>query len=275
MQFAVKRRNKKGFTLAELLIVIAIIAILIAIAVPTFTSALEKSRKTVCMYNIAVVERSFVIKTLLEEKTTMADVLANDYAGGKGMCPSGGVYNAKVDPATKVTHIYCSIHGKIIYAFNFATDEQTVKTNLAMLLQGMNEFYDNALDNGYWLTSNNGAGSVVLNASTAFRDKNNKITTQKINDSLSQYFGDTSGVSRTTDSNYRVAVDGNNNVKSVSYKSGNYGYIIFDNGNMYRLDNSYFTSATPGYDGKNPILSVVLDESLIFIQDASKYKKLN
>lgn len=33
-----KMKNKKGFTLMEMLIVVAIIAILIAIAIPTFTS---------------------------------------------------------------------------------------------------------------------------------------------------------------------------------------------------------------------------------------------
>ncbi len=36
--------NKKGFTLAELLIVIAIIAVLIAIAIPTFSGALRNAR---------------------------------------------------------------------------------------------------------------------------------------------------------------------------------------------------------------------------------------
>lgn len=38
------RKNKKGFTLAELLIVVAIIAILVAISVPIFTAQLQKSR---------------------------------------------------------------------------------------------------------------------------------------------------------------------------------------------------------------------------------------
>lgn len=38
------KMNKKGFTLAELLIVIAIIAILIAIAIPVFSSQLENAK---------------------------------------------------------------------------------------------------------------------------------------------------------------------------------------------------------------------------------------
>lgn len=44
--------NKKGFTLAELLIVVAIIAVLVAIAIPIFTSQLEKSRDAVTASNV-------------------------------------------------------------------------------------------------------------------------------------------------------------------------------------------------------------------------------
>ena len=39
-----KFRNKKGFTLVEMLIVVAIIAILIAISIPMVSSSLEKAR---------------------------------------------------------------------------------------------------------------------------------------------------------------------------------------------------------------------------------------
>ena len=38
------RKNKKGFTLAELLIVVAIIGVLVAISIPIFTSQLRKAR---------------------------------------------------------------------------------------------------------------------------------------------------------------------------------------------------------------------------------------
>ena len=38
------KQNKKGFTLAELLIVVAIIAVLVAISIPIFTAQLKKAR---------------------------------------------------------------------------------------------------------------------------------------------------------------------------------------------------------------------------------------
>ncbi len=46
------RKDKKGFTLAELLVVVAIIGVLVAISIPIFTSQLEKSREAVDMANI-------------------------------------------------------------------------------------------------------------------------------------------------------------------------------------------------------------------------------
>ena len=47
-----KKLNKKGFTLAELLVVVAIIGVLVAISIPIFTSQLEKSRDAVSVANM-------------------------------------------------------------------------------------------------------------------------------------------------------------------------------------------------------------------------------
>lgn len=47
-----KKRGNKGFTLMEMLIVVAIIAVLIAIAIPVFTSQLENSREATDAANI-------------------------------------------------------------------------------------------------------------------------------------------------------------------------------------------------------------------------------
>ena len=46
------KKNNKGFTLAELLIVVAIIAVLVAIAIPVFTTQLERSREATDLSNI-------------------------------------------------------------------------------------------------------------------------------------------------------------------------------------------------------------------------------
>ena len=45
-------KNEKGFTLAELLIVVAIIGVLVAISIPIFTSQLEKAREATDLANI-------------------------------------------------------------------------------------------------------------------------------------------------------------------------------------------------------------------------------
>ena len=45
-------KKEEGFTLAELLIVVAIIAVLVAISIPIFTSQLEKSREATDMSNV-------------------------------------------------------------------------------------------------------------------------------------------------------------------------------------------------------------------------------
>ena len=51
-EFPLKKNNNRGFPLAELLIVVAIIAVLTAVAIPVFTAQLEKSRDATDEANI-------------------------------------------------------------------------------------------------------------------------------------------------------------------------------------------------------------------------------
>lgn len=46
------KRNNKGFTLVELLIVVAIIAVLVAIAIPTFGGQVERAREAADAANL-------------------------------------------------------------------------------------------------------------------------------------------------------------------------------------------------------------------------------
>ena len=61
-----KFTNKKGFTLMEMLIVVAIIAVLVAIAIPTFSGALTKSKEAADVANVRALYAEWQIKMLNE-----------------------------------------------------------------------------------------------------------------------------------------------------------------------------------------------------------------
>ena len=65
-----KKMNKKGFTLAELLIVVAIIAVLVAVAIPVFSTQLEKSRDAVTTSNLRAAYAEAMTEMISESKST-------------------------------------------------------------------------------------------------------------------------------------------------------------------------------------------------------------
>lgn len=68
------KENKKGFTLAELLIVVAIIAVLVAISIPIFTSQLEKSREATDAANLRAAYAEVSAVLLTETEDTVNDI---------------------------------------------------------------------------------------------------------------------------------------------------------------------------------------------------------
>ncbi|MBS6953276.1 MAG: prepilin-type N-terminal cleavage/methylation domain-containing protein [Enterocloster asparagiformis] len=63
-----KKLNKKGFTLAELLIVVAIIAVLVAVSVPIFSSKLEKAREATDVANMRAAKAAAAAMYLGDDK---------------------------------------------------------------------------------------------------------------------------------------------------------------------------------------------------------------
>ena len=72
--FKKAKKNKKGFTLAELLIVVAIIAVLVAISIPIFNSQLEKSREATDLANIRAAYAECSAEALTADTATYTQV---------------------------------------------------------------------------------------------------------------------------------------------------------------------------------------------------------
>lgn len=63
-----KKSNKKGFTIMEMLIVVAIIAVLAAIAIPTFNGALTKSKEAADVANIRAAYAEITVAYLTDNE---------------------------------------------------------------------------------------------------------------------------------------------------------------------------------------------------------------
>lgn len=106
-------KKNKGFTLVEIMIVVLIIGILLAIAVPNFIRARETSRGRTCVANLRQIEAAKE-QWAMENQKTGADVAAQaDLAGANAYmktfptCPSGGTYTIAAVNANPT----CSIGG--------------------------------------------------------------------------------------------------------------------------------------------------------------------
>ena len=98
-----KFTNKKGFTLMEMLIVVAIIAVLVAIAIPTFSGTLKKANAATDLANIRSGYASAQIAAMTENHSAEAtyylqkdgtvlpstDTSRNDYVCKAGSADAG------------------------------------------------------------------------------------------------------------------------------------------------------------------------------------------
>lgn len=107
------KMNKKGFTLIEMLVVIAIIAILVAIVIPVVGNSTEKAKEAKDAANIrsaiAEVTTNALTGTAAEKTVTLSQKLAFDsFTGDEAMTDIGGFPLSIFSGATSVKVNYCS-----------------------------------------------------------------------------------------------------------------------------------------------------------------------
>ena len=85
--------KKSGFTLVEIMIVVAIIGLLAAIAIPNFVKARTTSQKNACINNLRQLDGAVQQFALENKKAATSSVQLSDctpYLKNSVVCPAGG-----------------------------------------------------------------------------------------------------------------------------------------------------------------------------------------
>src|SRR3954466_9266496 len=91
----IKKNNRRGFTLVELLVVVLILATLMAVALPLYLSSVADSAKKTCranMQSIANAAQAWKVKNRANDFTGLVMSSLTPDLGATPQCPSGGAY---------------------------------------------------------------------------------------------------------------------------------------------------------------------------------------
>jgi prepilin-type N-terminal cleavage/methylation domain-containing protein len=108
--------RNRAFTLVEIMIVVLIIGILMAIAVPNFVKARESSRKNTCIANLKQIDSAkeqYAMDNKLASGAATAFtnlVGATSYMKAQPVCPSSGTYTTGVVG----TNPSCTVAGHVL-----------------------------------------------------------------------------------------------------------------------------------------------------------------
>jgi prepilin-type N-terminal cleavage/methylation domain-containing protein len=109
-----RNKSRQAFTLIEIMIVVLIIGILLAIAIPNFVRARESSRQKACISNLKQIQ-SAKEQWAMDNRKGQTDsvaiaalVGATLYMKDTPKCPAGGAYDAGADVNANPTCDYAN-----------------------------------------------------------------------------------------------------------------------------------------------------------------------
>ena len=110
----IKQMRASGFTLVEIMMVVAIIGLLIAVAVPNFSKMRKDAQKTACHAQLKQIDGSKEMWATQEKRadgdTPSDSQLGAYFKDGMPTCPGGGSY--AIGPVGSDAN--CSVHQKTI-----------------------------------------------------------------------------------------------------------------------------------------------------------------
>ncbi len=103
--------GKKGFTLVEIMIVVAVIAIIVAVAIPSFVNSRQRARRNLCLKSLRTINDAKSMWAVSEGHTSLEtptwDGLVPTYIKKIPVCPAGGTYTMQIVD----TNPTCSVDG--------------------------------------------------------------------------------------------------------------------------------------------------------------------